>query len=543
MKKFTHSLILFLLAIVLISCSQKSSESTGSGGKRIYKFNLSAEPSNLNPISSNDAYASAIQGYIMEPLLTLDSETYEWIPQLAERYEISDDGMTFTYYLRKGVKWHDGVEFKAQDVKTAFDAYFDNTYNALNARPYLTLINSPEIIDDYTIKFTAKEKYFGNFQYINGIVLPVPTHIYGDAKKGSKITFEITGTGPFKLKEFKRGQKLILERNKDWWGWKEDYFKKYYGYDEIHALFIKEDAIAMEHFKKGEIHYLPMTPEDYVKRATGDKWGKELLKIKTENLAPKGRSMIVWNLTNPIFKDRETRVALAHLFNRELINEKFKFDMDSLSAGPWDSMSDYADKSIEPLEFNPKKASEFLKAAGWQDADSNGILEKTINGKKTELSFTLNNANKDSMKYFTIYKEDAKKAGVDIKLNLVDWNTMVKLFDEKKFDAVAMGWSGGSIDFDPKQLWHCESSANGGSNLATYCNDKVDALIEKGRRILDRDERIKVYQEIFRQIAYDQPNLFMFNPQYVLYGASKDLIRPKDTLKYGLGSEFWSLPE
>ena len=133
-----------------------------------------------------------------------------------------------------------------------------------------------------------------------------------------------------------------------------------------------------------------------------------------------------------------------------------------------------------------------------------GILDKVIDGKKTKLSITILEPNKEFVKYLTMYKEDAKKAGVEINVKLIEWNAFLKLLDERKFQAVRLGWGAGSVDWDPKQIWHSESQ-KGGSNFIGYKNPEVDKLIDEARTILDFEKRQKVLRKVFKLIADDVP--------------------------------------
>jgi len=153
-----------------------------------------------------------------------------------------------------------------------------------------------------------------------------------------------------------------------------------------------------------------------------------------------------------------------------------------------------------------------LAKAGWVDGDKDGVLEK--NGKKFE--FTLFFANKDNEKYYILYQEDLKKAGIKMNLQLLEWNALLKNVDEAKFDAIAMGWGGGAVDHDPKQIWHSASIGTGGSNFIGYKNAKVDTLIDKARTELNKQKRIPLYREIYREIAADAPYVFMFNDKFAL---------------------------
>ena len=115
-----------------------------------------------------------------------------------------------------------------------------------------------------------------------------------------------------------------------------------------------------------------------------------------------------------------------------------------------------------------------------------------------------------------------RKAGIDVRIKIVEWNTFIKLLDERNFEAVRLGWGGGAIDNDPKQIWHSDSIAGSGSNFVSYSNKDVDKLIDQARMTLNRDERIKVLRKVYKQIASDVPYLFLFNAEYNFYGHQKN---------------------
>jgi peptide/nickel transport system substrate-binding protein/microcin C transport system substrate-binding protein len=179
--------------------------------------------------------------------------------------------------------------------------------------------------------------------------------------------------------------------------------------------FYKDENVQLERAKKGELDFLELRIEAFMKKTEGAPWGKTVLKHKIDNSAPKSFGFVGWNFRKDLFKDRSVRVALAHLLNREEMNKKFRYGFSDLANGAVYIRSEY-NPGNKALEYNPKVAQELLTKAGWADADKNGVLEKDINGKKTEFKFTLIYANKDVEKYWTMYREDLKKAGIDMEL-------------------------------------------------------------------------------------------------------------------------------
>ena len=148
-------------------------------------------------------------------------------------------------------------------------------------------------------------------------------------------------------------------------------------------------------------------------------------------------------------------------------------------------------------------------------------------------------ARKDSEKQWTIIKEDCKKAGIDIDLKFLEWNSFLKAIDERNMQLYAMGWGGGDVEMDPKQIWHSTSNGKGGSNRGSYANPEVDKLIDQGRAELDSAKRSAIFKKAYTLIAEDVPYVFLFNAKYDFYAMSKKVQQPGDTFKYDFGSTTW----
>ncbi len=538
--KIRNLVLLLTLALSANVLAAKQLGNPKAPKNGMFKYNLETAPTTLNALSSTDAYASRVQAYILESLLDRNVDTYEWEPALATKWEVSKDGTKFTFTIREGVKWHDGKPLTIEDVKFSFDAIMHpkNKYKTAHLKSYYENIKEAKIIDKNTIQFIAKQKYFRNFDTVAGLTV-VPKHLYEnpDKKMEKKLNRTLVGTGAYVLDQYERGKKLILKLNENWWGLKEK--KGLNNFKSIYMKFVKEDVKAIKYLEKGDLDFIGFQPERFVKDTTGKRWGKDVFKVKVENKSPKGYSFLAWNNNNVLFKDKKIRKAMNYLFNRKLMIEKFLFDMSMPATGPLYLQSDYADSKVKPIPFDPKKALEILRKEGWKDTDGDQILDKVIDGKKVNFSFTILEPLQDFMKYLTIFKEDAKKAGIEVKLKYVEWNTFIKLLDERKFEAVRLAWGGGAVDWDPKQIWHSASIANGGSNFISYNNPTVDKLIDEARMTLEKKKRVQVLQKVFRTIADDAPYIFLFNRKYELYGHTKRMKRVKDTYSYGIGTGYW----
>lgn len=536
MKKFYISALIFILSIS--GFAAKNQDKIVKGGS--ITLSIEEEPESLNPITSTSGYANEIQSWVCDTLLTRNPDTYAWDPALAEKWNQSDDGKSVTFTLRKDLSFHDGHELTAEDVKFSFDVFSDKRFETNHIKSYFENIESIEVVDKQTVKIKFKNNYFKNFDIVANQFI-IPKHIYNDTEKSKKMTNQIICSGAYKLDKFERGMGVDLVKFDKHYSLNQNKNNDFYNYSEIKYKFLLDENIKLEKIKKGEIDFIEWrNSEIYEKRAVGDPWGKEVLKYKIENKVPKVWSYIGWNLEKPLFKDKNVRLALAHLANREEINKKFFNNNSLLVSAPVSPVSEYAPK-VKPIPFNPKKAIELLTAAGWRDSNKDGIIDKEIDGKRVDFKFTLVFANKEFEKLWTMLKEDMRKVGIEMNLKLMEFNSMLKLKDEYGFDAIALSWAGGSVDPDPKQIWHSSSAVKGGSNFVGYKNPEVDKLIDEARVTADRKKRIQLLQKTYQVIAEDVPYLFMFSDRYSYYATTAKIKKLKPTFNYSVGSNSWWL--
>lgn len=530
--------------------------------KGTFYRNLSAEPENFSPMSSSEYASRQVYEYAIEGLLTMNPETLEWEPELAENYEVSKDGLTFTFNLNKKAKFSDGQPVTAEDVKFSIESVRDPAFQASHRMPYYEDVENVTAVDPATVKIKMKKKYFKNLEVLasGGFTPILPKHQYGDPKKkwpGAPIV----GSGPYKVETYNRGKNIVLVRDQNWWAMNENHNTKARAkFERINFRFIKEENLEIEMVKKGDIDLMwPIQIENFEKKAVGEPFGATIKKIQAENKIPKRYGFIGWNQVDPnsctttdgkrtckahpIFGSKETRLALSHLFNRKMLMEKFMYDKAVEGRAPVYYKSPFLPPDVKPIEFAPDKAKQFLAKAGWADKDKNGVLERTVDGKTVEFRFDLLLPNREVEKYFTMFKEDLKKAGVEMNIKLIEWNAFAKLLDEQKFDAVTLAWAGGSPEDDLKQIWHSDSAREGGSNFISYKNPEVDKLIDKARQEMNKEKRAKLWQQAVRAIVADAPYTFLFNLKYDLFLVNGRIGFDKPTYTYDFSHQYWYLTQ
>lgn len=530
------SVFTLLIGALLLTTAHAAKINTEAPIGGVFNRNLGGEPPTLHPITSTDLYASYVQAYLFDGLAARHPQTGEFEPSLAEKWEASKDKKVYTFTLRKDATFSDGKPVTAEDVKFSLDAVRDPAYKAVHKQPYYEGIEKVEVVDPHTVKFHLRDTYFQNF--ITMVSMPIiPKHVYGNVEKSKGMSRTAVGSGPYKLERFERGQRIVLKRRADWHGFKSNW-KGSFNFDTINLRFVKEDAVSFEMVKRNELDFMALTPEYYTQKAKGNPWGQSVFKNQVENKSPKGYGFIGWNFRRPLTQDKNVRLALYHLLNRPEMNEKFRFGMSALATGPVYNQSPYASPNVKPVLYDPKKANDILTKAGWKDSDKDGILDKVVSGKKTDFRFSLIYSNKDTEKYWTMYKEDLRRAGIDMELRYLEWNSFLKTIDEGTFDAAALGWSG-SFEWDPKQIWHSSNAVPGGSNFIAYKNTEVDKLIDKARLEPNTTKRTQMLRKVYELIAADVPYAFLFNDKYTLYANSVKVEKPADTFQFDLGWDYW----
>ena len=271
-----RNILLMLFVFIVFGCTKPEpvGQKKSVGGKTLYLVMMS-EPETLHPLKMTGSYGSQIRGYVTDSLARTDLSTYENVPALAKKWEMSEDGLMYTVHLREGVEYTNGEKFDASYVKRNFDMRMDDAYGSFAIRPYIENVDKIEVVEPYIVKIFFKKKYFGNFDAFASLA-QIPVKMYKDPKK--KLNKTMIGSGPFMIDKYDKGRSITLKKNLNWWGWKEEhpYYKNIYQFDKIHFKFIKDEVKRLEMVKKEKIDFTMLTSEQYVKKTEGKPWGENL---------------------------------------------------------------------------------------------------------------------------------------------------------------------------------------------------------------------------------------------------------------------------
>ncbi len=465
---------------------------------------LSAEMPHLNPLTSTDAYASLVLAWIFDGLLDRNPETLDLIPRVAHRWEVSEDHLSYTFYLRNDVCFSDGHPLTAKDVKFTFDKLMDPPTDAPHLKNYYMDVESCEIIDKYTVRYHCKKPYYQHAVML-GLLEILPEHIYGQGDfNNHPNNRNPIGSGPYVLKEWQTGLQLVLERNPNYWRKNEG--QPYF--DRIVYQIILDDNASFLKLRRGDLDYMAIRSEDWVRRGQSETF---LNKFNIFIYPRPAYNYIGWNLRNPVLKEQVVRHALTMLLNREQIIEKLYYGMAEPIDSPFMPGTPEYHSEIKRWKYDPEGAKKLLDGADWIDHDRDGIRDK--NGIALSFEVMTTNSNPIAERILTVYQEDLKRAGIQMQIRQLEWASLLERVDARNFDAVLMGWQM-PPDPDPYQVWH-SSQAEKGSNYVGFINEEADRLIEQARISFDRQERIQLYRRFQEIVNEAQPYTFLMAPKAI----------------------------
>ena len=421
------------------------------------------------------------------------------IGDLAETWDIEEEGKVIIFHLRKGVRWHDGVRFSASDVdftyKTLVDPDTPTPYSGDFER-----IESLEIVDDYTVRITYKEPFAPALSSWGMFI--IPEHILKgvDNLLSSDFSRNPVGTGPYRFKRWVSQEKVELREN-------QDYFEHRPNIDRAIVRDVPDTATLFLEVLKEGVDNCGLTPLQYLKHTKHPLFTRNYRKFRY----PSNSFLYLgYNLDNPLFKDARVRRALTHAVDREEIIKAVILGEGIVSTGPLTPESWAYNEGMTAFEFSPEKARLLLKQAGWTDSNNDGILDK--DGFPFKFTIITNQGNLERQKVAEIIQSRLKDIGVKVEIKIVEWSVFIdEVINKRKFETVLLGWSL-SRDPDMYDIFHSSKTKEGEFNFISYKNEEVDRMLVEARRDFDVDKRKQLYYRIQELVYQDQPYMFIYVP-------------------------------
>ncbi|EKD27841.1 MAG: hypothetical protein ACD_79C00540G0003 [uncultured bacterium] len=444
---------------------------------------------------------SMLEGLVYESLLSMDPETLKYVPFLATHWKISGDKLTYFFKINENARWSDGYPVTASDVLETFKLITDKGIEDPSiSTMFLENFETPEIVTEYVIKVKCRKSNWRNFMYFSQ--MPVfPAHHCSKVDGRSFLKkyqyYMMPGTGPYRLNLTKtlKGKKLILDKVKAYWGMNLKQNQGLNNFDEIKFVVVADERLQLEKFKKHEFDvYVP---------ARARWWNEELVsskfeplkrglvrKLKVFNYKPLGTSGFAFNTLEPPFNDIRARKAFSMLWNVDNLIDKMFFN-EYVRCNSYFQGTVFENEKNEKQKYDPVKALELLKEAGWSKTSTDKWLSK--DGGIFEIDLTVES---DLNNVFTPLQEDLEQAG--IKLNIINMadHAIFERIMTRKFSIAYLGWTGMLIP-NPETSMHSKYAQVPNTNNITGLRlPRIDEICNIYDKSYDVSERISLLREV-----------------------------------------------
>ncbi len=500
MKKIASTALTAVLALSLVGCgggSTAGTESSNDGGQ-ILRYGLSGIEGQFSPLISSTVYDSYVVSLLFEGLITNDASG-EYIPQLAESWELSEDKMTYTFTLKDGITFSDGNALTAEDVAYTYSVPKEDDYAGPRTQ-LATNITDIQVIDDKTVAFTMKDASPSNLQNFTYGIMEKSYYEHSSFEELTAKNDAPIGTGPFVFDGWASKQYVNLVKNENYWD--ADNAVKIEG---VSFIEIADDTV-LTALQNQEIDMcMPAAKAENVEAINN---------ISTAHLVSylgNGYTFMAFNTTEAdgtlnrhttsALSDVKVRQALLYALDREsfLTAEYGSEELVSLGMAPISPVSwAFPEDGLNDYAYDLEKAASLLDEAGWVDANGDGVREK--DGKDLELNWLVYTDATWPGTLSSMAVDSWGKVGVKLNVVQMDFNTVAsEVMDEepgkKNFDIYTMGFSL-SIDPDPTGgLFDADAYSAGGFNATGFRDEKSQQLIVDGLTEFDQEKRAEIYKE------------------------------------------------
>ncbi len=489
------------MALALPAAAQGASKkgSTADGGTLSY--GEYGRPATLDPITSNEMISLRITELVFSGLVAID-EKQQIVPELAERWEVSPDGRTYTFFLRKDVTWHPRDREEARPF-TAEDVVF--TYNVMMHPKTVTplkvryeFIDKVEMLDNLAVRFTLKRPILNGLAKFSFKIIPR----HGPANpafltREDPFVQNPIGTGPYILRNVTADREIILVAN-------DQYFKGRPHIEKVVAKPFADQNILTQAMMFNAIDMIVLVNPRNIPEIQGDK------RFILQPYNALSYSFFGYNLRNPLLADKRVRQAFTYAVNRQEMLDAFFNSQGTIISGPFAPGSWAYNLDVQPLPFDPQKAAALLRDAGFTPG-ADGILQK--DGKKLSLSLKvpIEKESEAVKRVVLAFQNYLRSIGVAVRVEFREWQAWkVDVFLEHEFDIVFASWVFDD-SADITSLFHSAEIGPWRNNFGGYSSPEVDSLIVESKLTLDHEKRRTIYRKLHALLADEAPYTFLWN--------------------------------
>jgi len=529
-----------------------------------YVNRRSQPPGSVNYYTTNEGDASRISKYTLGRLMEIDPRNPpDVIPSLATSWEVSDDKLTYTYHLRRGVLFADGRPFSAKDVQFSFDAMRDPEVRAEHMRASFDDVVSLSTPDPYTVVVTYRKQFWAGIYAVgyklrilnSGWVedqipkyakdLDIATYSTTPGTPGfgevfNKIRHMSPGTGPYYYPGEKYDPDIPLELIQNPFHWGTQVRPGWYNFKSLKWVWIQDPVAAFEAFRRGTFDVTTVDFQPWDDEYSKDPTITDIANYYEYDHTGLGFSFIGWNAREAPFDDVRVRKAMAHLLDRDWVVKEINRGRATVASAPCKRAYPCYDNDVPHVTFDLEKAKALLTEAGWTDSDGDGVLDK--DGKRFEFELKLGATRRFYVQVAAALEDACKKVGIRMSVRTLEWSTFIQDFYERRFDAVSLVSSFPDPWIDPYEDYHSSQDVPKGGNSSGWHNERADELLEKMRAEFDSEARDRLFHE-FNLIFQDEMPMLLITHQLVGVVQNKRF-EDVEVLPTGLRlHEYWVKPE
>ncbi len=484
------------LAVVLLglttNCGPEEETLVGEQGGALY-IGTTEIVTVLSPLEPSAFGSNEVLDLLFMRLHRVDPETGKMKPELAASWEFSEDLSTITYYLRDDVLWWDGEPVTAEDVYYTYLKMIDPETHYPNVAR-LRFIENVELQGPHTIRFSFSRVYADVLT--DSDIMPVPQHLHEQAP--GTFGQNPVGNGPYKIKEWVPGSRLVLTAN-------DTYYRGKPPLDEIHMQYYADARMMMRDFVNDQLDVvLNITPAAAQQLSVDQQ-------IVVDRRPGNTYTYVGWNMAHVYLADKDVRQALSLAINTDAVLNGIFGGLGEVSSGPLPPSSWAYNDKIIPVQHDITRAQEILRNEGFQDRNQDGVLDK--NGRDFVLDIITNSESPDRVALLGAVAKDLEELGIRVRTRTLSTEAFIRAIVKKDFDGFIMGWSVGE-KIDPTVYWYSEAG-KGIYNFVSYKNKTVDSLIDEGVAMLNRKTAKRIWNEFQRIIYQDLPYTFLVVPDVI----------------------------
>jgi peptide/nickel transport system substrate-binding protein len=455
---------------------------------------LDVDADTLDPRLYKNTSGGRIKELAFNGLVAIGPD-YVPAPDLAEKWDNPDD-KTWVFHLRQGIKFHDGTDLTANDVKYTYESVLDPSFNSPLRAFYLS-VDKVDATDKNTVTFTLKDPFAPFLSYMDLGIVPQAS--------GTKSDFgtKPIGTGPFKVDTWNTGDSIDLSAF-------DGFYAGRANLDRVRVKVVPDNSARVVALESGDLDFVqsPLSPQDVAREQSAGK-------LKVDRTPAAGYTYINLNTADPILSDKNVRQALSHLVNKQQIIDTIYKGIGKPANGPivpgmWAYSAD-----IPAYDYSPDKARQMLDDAGWK-AGADGI--RTKDGQKLNLVVRTHSEDPDRKQLIQVLQSEFQNVGIDATTNTVEFPAFFQDVQDGKYQVGVIGWLNLS---DPDRATFRQFTIDGSANYGKYRNDQVDGLLKQARMTLDQTKAKGLYTDAVKQIVDDAPYIFVQYQEYIAMYTTK----------------------